>query len=74
MSSHDVSYIEVVVDALNMRKKIVISFPSDYDEQMRIAGKFAENSSPAFDNDDRSVDGILNWTSRPSKHVIEKQK
>ena len=77
MSSHGVSYTEVytsvweIVDAINSCDRLKITFPN-HDEQMRIASRFEAKSSVGFDNCCGCVDGLLIWTSKPSKPILQK--
>ena len=77
MSSHGVGHNDIynsvwgIVDAVNQCPKLQISYPTSHEKQKEIAGKFANKSDIGFDNCAGCIDGILIWTNKPTKPVLE---
>ena len=77
MVSHGVGYADVyksiwlIVDAINMCPEFKISFPTSHANQSEIAAGFAAKSAVGFDNCAGAVNGVLIWTKKPSKHVLD---
>ena len=74
MGYNDV-YISVwqVVDAINSCETLKITFPN-HEEQALIASRFEVKSTVGFDNCCGCIDGLLIWTNKPTKLVLEKAK
>ena len=78
MAKYGISHTQVlncvwsVVQAINLLKEFHISYPSDEEEQHRIAAAFRGASAVDFDNCARAIDGILIWISKPSKKDAER--
>ncbi|CAB9521960.1 unknown protein [Seminavis robusta] len=60
-----------VVDAVNKCPKLDFSYPSDHNEQQKIADDFKELSRGVFSCCGGAADGILVWTERPSEESCE---
>ena len=77
MSSHGVGHNNVyksiwdTVDAGNSCPKLSFSFPTSHEIQKEIASHFSEKSSVGFDNCGGLIDGLLIWTSKPIKSILE---
>lgn len=72
---HGISHTDVfrsvwsVVDAVNASSVLAFKYPSDWEEQQKIADGFKKNTIGIFDCCAGAIDGILIWTERPSdKH------
>ena len=76
MLTHGVGYNDVyhsiwqIIDTINSSPGFSISFPTCHDKQREIATHFASKSSMNFENCVGCVDGILIWTSKPSKPIL----
>jgi len=55
----------IVVDAVNKCREFDIEFPSDHDEQRRLAEGFRAISGILFDCCVAALDGLLIWIPRP---------
>ena len=70
---HGVHYTEVytsaweIVDAINLCPSLTLEFPSDHNEQRKIAMGFQELSSVDFPGCAGCIDGMLVWFNKPSK-------
>lgn len=66
--SHSDVYNSVwmVVDAVNLCKKLKIKYPTSYGQQRKIARGFVRKSDAGFDNCVGAIDGILIWVDKPS--------
>jgi len=70
---HGISHTEVyfsvwlVVDAVNHCPELAILFPTDHQEQLRLAKEFEQKSQPGIDCCVGGIDGILIWTTQPIK-------
>ena len=70
--SHGISHSEVfnsvwiVVDAVNTTKELSFHFPSDHEQQRRIAKGFKARSRCGFDCCVGAMDGMLLWTEKPT--------
>ena len=77
MSSHGVGFNDVynsiweIVDAINLCPQITIKFPTYHQKQQYIAKMFSKKSSVGFDNCGGCIDGVLIWTSKPTKSVLK---
>ena len=75
---HGIHYNEVltssweVVDAINLCRELQLEFPSDHEEQKKIAAGFEELSSVDFKGCVGCIDGMLVWTNKPSKPSLER--
>ena len=56
-----------IVDRVNTCESLKHPFPSDYNEQQRIADGFKRKSAASFRNCVRRVDGMLIWIEKPSE-------
>ena len=71
--NHGVGWKEVmksvweIVDLVNACESLKYPFPSDHNEQQRIADNFKEKSSASFGNCVGCVDGMLIWIEKPSE-------
>lgn len=54
-----------VVEAINRQPLFAIKYPTDHNEQRRIAHEFSKKSAVGFTGCAGAVDGILIWTHRP---------
>ena len=78
MSSHGVGFADVyksvwlIVDAINQCLHFKISYRTCHQEQREIAAGFRAKSWVGFDNCAGAVDGMLVWTSKPTKTVLKK--
>jgi DDE superfamily endonuclease len=74
---HGISHTEVfrcvwaVVDAINACDDLKFQYPSEHDEQQKIANGFAVTSRGIFNCCAGAIDGILIWIERPSGHHCE---
>ena len=72
MGKYGISHTEVlqsvwyVVEAINCFVEFHISYPSDHQEQQKIADKFRRASAVDFDNCAGAIDGLLIWIQRPT--------
>ena len=70
--SHGISHSEVfnsvwiVVDAVNKCPTLAFSYPSDYNDQKRIAAGFAKKSRAGFDCCAGAIDCMLAWIEKPN--------
>ena len=55
------------MDAVNKTKQLDITFPTDHNEQKKIAERFSRKSKAGFDNCVGCIDGMLIWTHCPSQ-------
>ena len=56
----------IVVEAINMLPAMKIEYPSDVEEQKKIAKGFCDASKVRFDCCAGAIDGILIWMHKPS--------
>lgn len=63
-----------VVDAIIACRVLRIEFPSNHQEQRRLAAGFQGCSAAGFDCCVAAIDGMLVWTECPSKRETEKAK
>jgi hypothetical protein len=56
----------IVVEAINMLPAMKIEYPSDVEEQKKIAKGFRDVSKVKFDCCAGAIDGILIWTHKPT--------
>ena len=49
----------------------MIDFPTDHDEQRKIASGLQAKSSVGFNNCAGAVDGLLIWTSKPTMKMVD---
>jgi hypothetical protein len=63
-----------VVHAINHCHVLRIEFPSNHQQQQRLAAGFQESSAAGFDCCVAAIDGMLIWTECPSKRETEKAK
>ena len=74
---HGVHYNEVhtsgweIVDAINLCPELQLGFPTDHEEQRKIAAGFQALSSVDFQGCVGNIDGMLVWTNKPSKASLE---
>lgn len=61
-----------VVEALNRHRKFFIQYPSDHEEQHRMAAAWKAKSGVGFDNCAGAIDGLLVWIHQPTE--IDAQK
>ena len=61
----------MIVDAINQCPSFVIDFPTDHREQQKIAARFETKLSVSFNNCVGAVDGLLIWTAKPTKQILE---
>ena len=72
MGKFGISHTEVlesvwyVVEAINVLPEFFVSYPSDPEEQKRIAANFRAASAVEFDNCAGAIDGVLIWIHRPT--------
>ncbi|GFH55587.1 hypothetical protein CTEN210_17841 [Chaetoceros tenuissimus] len=66
--------VDAVVDAINSHDRFKIMFPTDHDEQRRIAAEFKTKSRVGFSNCCGAIDGMLVWIHKPSKKECEEAK
>ncbi|GFH48493.1 hypothetical protein CTEN210_04969 [Chaetoceros tenuissimus] len=66
--------VDAVVDAVNEHDNFKIMFPSDHDEQRRIAAEFQAKSKVGFSCCAGAIDGMLVWIHKPTKAECEKAK
>jgi hypothetical protein len=57
----------VVVDAVNAHEEFYIVYPESHEKQKQIAQEFCSASQANFDICVGTIDGILIWTSKPTK-------
>ena len=62
------------VDAVNQCPKLSFSFLSCHEKQKEITNQFASKSSIGFDNCVGCIDGLLIWTRKPTKPVLDEAK
>jgi hypothetical protein len=60
--------IWTVVDAINLLPEFFIEYPSDHEQQKRIAADFRTASQVDFDNCAGALDGILIWMTKPREN------
>ncbi|KAG7368275.1 DDE superfamily endonuclease [Nitzschia inconspicua] len=58
-----------VVDAVNAHRDFDITFPTDHNEQQKMAASFAAKSKCGFENVVAAVDGMLVWINKPSDKI-----
>ena len=64
--------IDIVIESINNCDALKIEFPSDHDEQQKIADGFLRKSPDAqFANCVGCIDGILIWMQKPKKDDCE---
>jgi hypothetical protein len=62
-----------IVDAIHSSKELLIKFPDNHEDQLRVAAGFLAKSAVNFDNCVGAVDGILIWIHKPSKSGMKRQ-
>ena len=62
----------LVVEAINQTKQLELSYPTSYEEQIKIADEFKGNSTIGLNNCAGCIDGILIWINKPSTRELEK--
>jgi len=60
-------YLWEVVDAVNKCPQLAFSFPTDHDEQRKIAEGFKKKSAAGIDCCVGAVDGLLIWINKPNR-------
>ena len=60
----------VIVEAINMTPEFNIFYPESLEAQRRIAARFKKSSTPKINNCVGAIDGILIWTTKPTKRNI----
>jgi hypothetical protein len=66
--------MNIVIDAINMTEELTISFPTDHDEQIKIAKGFEAKSTPCFSVCVGALDGMLVWMEKPTEAECEEAK
>ena len=71
--SHSVVFESVtfVVDAINKNNEMVISFPTNHDDQREIARGFQSKSEVGIDRAVGCINGIVIWMHKPTKEECE---
>ena len=78
MGKYGISHSEVmnsvwyVIEAINLVEEFFMSYPSDHQQQKKIADGFRKASGVGFDNCAGAIDGILIWMQRPSVKDAQK--
>lgn len=80
MSLHGVGYSDAynsawdTVDTVNQYPKLCFSYPTSHEKQKQIASHFFTKSSIGIYNYAGYIGGLLIWTSKPTKHVLEEAR
>ena len=71
--SHSVVFESVafIVDAINKNKEMAISFPTNHDDQRKIARGFQSKSEVGIDRVVGIIGGIVIWMHKPTKEECE---
>jgi hypothetical protein len=64
----------LVIDAINQTDELTIQFPTDHDEQRKIASDFQQKSTPGFAVCVGALDGMLVWMEKPTEKECEMSK
>ena len=60
--------VDIIVDAVNSTSSLDITFPTDHEEQKKLAGEFESISAAGFKGCCGCIDGLLIWIHRPSQN------
>ena len=63
--------VDIVIDAVNSCPDLSIEFPSDHNQQRKIAQHFQKDSAAGFSCCCGCIDGLLIWTHKPSAKDCE---
>ena len=80
MLSHGISHFSVdtsvwgVVDYFNYCEDLQFQFPASHDEQKEISSGFKHISGTFFDCVIECIDGMLIWTTKPSKKRAQRRR
>jgi len=66
--------VNLVIDAINTTKELTIQFPTDHQEQLKIAKGFEAKSTPRFSVCVGALDGMLVWMEKPTDKECEEAK
>ena len=64
----------LVIDAINQTDELTIKFPSDHQEQLKIAQDFQQKSTPGFAVCVGALDDMLVWMEKPTDKECEMSK
>ena len=64
----------LVIDAINNTDSLTIQFPTDHQEQLKIAQDFQQKSTPGFAVCVGALDGMLVWMEKPTDKECELSK
>ena len=68
------SSLGLVIDAINETDELTIKFPTDHQEQLKIAQDFQQKSTPGFAVCVGALDGMLVWMEKPTDKECEISK